>query len=230
MHSLNDMQVSLEKGYFVMGKSSSKPSYTSGSVSINGKEIASITKDDDGYVRSKYNMSKADKAIYNKVQSNLNSSLKNLFKISDSTKNQWNKQLDAFRRNGIDEINNIYNPMQTSLKNDIAGRFGNLDNSVFLDKLTSITDNKAKAVSALSDTLTMKQNELYTNELKNRMNYISLLNGVYTGYNNQIMNYLNIAKANADSGNNYNSQMYSKSNDSWSGLGTLANAATSFFF
>jgi hypothetical protein len=213
-----------------MGKSSSKPSYSSGSVKINGKEIASVTKDDNGYIKGQYNMSKADKKIYDNVQSNLNKSLKNLFKISDSTKKQWDQQLSAYKQSGIDEINSIYEPMQLSLKNDIAGRFGNLDNSVFLDKLSSITDNKAKAVSALSDSVTMKQDELYSNELKNRMNYISLLNGVYTGYNNQIMNYLNMAKANADSGNNYNSQMYSKSNDSWSGLGTFANAATSLFF
>lgn len=213
-----------------MGKRSSKPSYTSGSVVINGKEVATITKDNNGYIRSSYNMSKADKSIYDNVQSNLNTSLKNLFNISDSTKKQWNQQLDAYKRNGIDEINSIYEPMQVSLKNDIAGRFGNLDNSVFLDKLSVITDNKAKAVSALSDSIVEKQNELYTTELKNRMNYISLLNGIYTGYNDQIMNYLNMAKANAESANNYNTQTYSKTGNNWSStIGSVANVASSFF-
>ena len=102
--------------------------------------------------------------------------------------------------------------------------------SLIYNSSSIITDNKAKAVSALSDSIVEKQNELYTTELKNRMNYISLLNGIYTGYNDQIMNYLNMAKANAESANNYNTQTYSKTGNNWSStIGSVANVASSFF-
>ena len=213
-----------------MGKRSSTPSYSTGSVRINGRDIATVTED-DGVIRSSYNMSSADKSIYDNVQKNLNTSLKNLFNISDSTKKQWQSQLNTYKQKGIDEINSIYDPMQTSLKNDVAGRFGNLDNSVFLDKLSAITDNKAKAVSSLSDSLLMKQDELYKNELTNRMNYISLLNSINAGYNNQMINYMTIAKANAESGNNHNMRAYN-TNTSGSFLDTflpMAQTTASFF-
>ena len=216
-----------------MGKRSKAPSYSSGSVNINGRNVANVEKK-DGTIYSSYNMSPTEKSIYNSVQNNLNSSLKNLYNISDSTKKQWQAQLKAYKQKGIDEINSIYDPMQTALKNDIAGRFGSLDNSVFLDKLSDITNNKAKAVSSLSDALVMKQNDLYTSEITNRMNYISLLNGINTGYNNQIMNYMNMAKSNADSGNNHNMGVYrqqsSGSGSFLNSLGSAVNMASSFMF
>jgi len=199
-----------------MGKSSksSYPNYSSGSVTVNGREIAKATKNNDGTVSSSYYMTPDEKKFYDGVQSNLTNSVYNLFNITDSDKKKWNETLDVYKNQGIDEINNIYTPMQTALKNDVASRFGNIDNSVFLDRLENITDNKAKAVASLSNSIIEKQNELYTNEMKNRMNYISLLSGLNEGMNSQIFNYMNMAKSNAESGNNYSSNMYSAQNPS----------------
>ena len=101
--------------------------------------------------------------------------------------------------------------METSLKNDIASRFGNFDNSIFMDNLSNITDNKAKAVANLSDSLLMKQDELYSTELTNRLNYISLLNSLNTSMNNNILNYMQMGLTNAESGNNYNDRAYQAS-------------------
>ena len=39
---------------------------------------------------------------------------------------------------------------ENNLKNDIAMRFGNLDNSTFLNNLKKITDNKSKATPITS--------------------------------------------------------------------------------
>ncbi len=211
---------SLWKGKFVMGKTSSYPDYSQGSLVINGKELASVTEDDNK-ITSSYNMSDYDKKTYNKIQKSLNKAVKNLYNFS-SNKKLWNQQLNAYKKQGIKEIDSIYTPMETSLKNDIANRFGNLDNSVFLDKLSKITDNKAQAVSSLSDSLLMKRDQLYANELQNRMNYISLLSGLSTNYDNRALAYLNIAKSNAESGNNYNTKTYQQN----SGGSFLSNALT----
>lgn len=212
-----------------MGKRSKKPSYSTGTVSINGQNVATVTKDKNGSISGSYNMTKQEKDLYDNVQSNLQKSLENLYNFSDEDKKLFNKQLDTYRRNGLDEINSIYTPMETNLKNDVASRFGNLDNSVFLDKLSNITNNKAKAVASLSDAITMKQDELYSNEIKNRMNYISLLSGVKTDMNNQIYSYLNFARANADSGNNYNLASQPKSSSFGGLLGSIANIGSTFF-
>ena len=117
-------------------------------------------------------MSDTEKNIYDSVLNNMDSSLANLFKISDPQRQAWNSQLDALKQSGIDNINSIYTPMQNNLKNDIAARFGNLDNSTFLNNLKKITDSKSQAVAQLSNNLSLAQNDLYTQELQNRMNKI----------------------------------------------------------
>ncbi len=194
-----------------MGKKSKYPKYSAGTVEINGNTVASTTKKDKNTISSSYNMNDTEKSIYEGIQNNLSNSLQNLFSISDEKQKQWNEELDAYKRNGIAEINDIYTPMETSLKNDIASRFGNFDNSIFMDNLSNITDNKAKAVANLSDSLLMKQDELYSTELTNRLNYISLLNSLNTSMNNNILNYMQMGLTNAESGNNYNDRAYQAS-------------------
>jgi len=215
-----------------MGKKSKYPAYSSGSVELNGNTIASVVKKDGNTISSSYNMGKTEKDIYNKVQSGLSNSLSGLFEISDEKTNQWNKQLDAYRKTGLEEINQTYTPMETSLKNDIASRFGNFDNSIFMENLNTITDKKAKAYADLSDNLLKREDELYTQEITNRIGYISLLTGLNETINANILNYMTVAQTNSNSGNNYNNQAYNAgvaATNSWVNTGlNLLNTASRF--
>lgn len=217
-----------------MGKKSKKyPAYTGGSVTVNGRIVASSKKDKKGNViSSNYNMSENEKNLYNSIQKGMNSSIQNLFNISDQQRKEWGNQINALKNQGIDEINSIYNPMETNLRNDVARRFGNIDNSVFLDNLNSITDKKSKAIADLSNNLLSTQNDLYNQELQNRINTITLLNNLNSIMNNNIINYTNLANSNASSGNSYNQNAYNATANS-SNLfgqlfGTAANTALSF--
>lgn len=215
-----------------MGKKTKYPEYTNGSISVNGRQVASTVKDkNNNIISSNYNMSNAEQKTYNAIQQGLYNSLGNLFSISDNQRNEWSNQLNAMRNQGISEINNTYTPMETNLKNDIASRFGNFDNSIFLDNLNSITDKKSKAIADLSDNLLSKQNELYFDELKNRINTITLLNNLNSVMNANILNYTNAAASNSSAGNNYNSNWYnasaSKSSSPW--WGSMATSAVDTF-
>lgn len=214
-----------------MGKKSKYPNYSSGNIVVNGNTVASTSKN-DGSINSSYNMSDTEKNIYNSIQNNLETSLGNLFEISDEKQQMWNNQLDAYKQEGINQINSIYTPMETALKNDIASRFGNFDNSIFMDNLSNITDNKAQAVADLSDSLLMKQDELYANEMANRINYITLLSNLNTIMNNNILSYMQAAQSNAESGNNYNANAYNAQNSGGSllsGLADIGTTALSFY-
>ena len=98
--------------------------------------------------------------------------------------------------------------MENNLRNNVASRFGNLDNSVFLNNLNRITDKRAQAAADLSNTLMTAQNNLYNEELSNRINTLSFLSGLNTQLNNNILGYLNAASANAGAGNSYNQNAY----------------------
>ncbi len=209
-----------------MGKKSKYPSYSSGSITVNGQTVATNKRDSkNNIVDSSYNMSGKEKEIYDSVQDNLMSSLGNLFSVSDEKREEWGNQLNAYKNQGIKQINEIYTPMETNLKNDISSRFGNLNNSIFLDQLDNITDKKAQATAQLSENITALQSDLYNQELTNRLNLISFLNGLYSGFNNNILNYIQAANSNAGAGNSYNNAAYNASNqNNW--LGTLTNFGT----
>lgn len=218
-----------------MSKKSKYPSYSSGSVTVNGKEVAS-TKKSGNKIDSSYNMTDAEKSIYDGIQSNLASSLNNLYSISDEKQEQWNKELEAYKKAGLKEINDIYTPMVNNLRDNIASRFGNLDNSVFMDNLDTITDKQAQAVSDFSNDLLTKQSELYSSEIANRLSFISLLGNLNSTMNSNMMNYMQMALANSESGNNYNQNAYQATNSN-SGLfnsaigavGKLGSAALSYY-
>lgn len=191
-----------------------KTAYSNGDIVVNGNHLAQNIRKKDGTIQTSYNMNDKEKNIQNTVQSNLESSLANLFNFSDEQRKEWSDQLNAMKTRGIEEINNLYTPMETNLKNDIASRFGNFDNSIFMDNLNSITDKKAKAVADLSQDLTEKEDSLYENELANRMNLITLLNNLNSVINENTLSFLNAANNNSALGNSYNNKGLSNTTSS----------------
>jgi len=114
--------------------------------------------------------------------------------------------------------------MLSNLKNDIASRFGNFDNSIFMDNLSDIESNRADAMSALTQDILAKQNELYNDELNRRYNYLNFLGNVQNQSTANIMNYLQLAANNSSSGNSYN--QYAASSQSSSPYKSYANTAS----
>lgn len=181
-----------------------KPAYANGSFSINGKTKATTYKDGNT-VKSNYNMNNYEKSVYDYAQKTLSQILPQLNTFSPETLNGIQSQLNAYQNQGEKSINNIYTPILNNLKNDIASRFGNIDNSMFLDKLNKIENSKADAISQLAESLLSKRNELVNNELTNRYNLVNLLNSLQNQYNNNAMNSISTVLNVANSAKGYNS-------------------------
>ena len=70
-----------------MCKKSKYPDYSTETITVNVKTVASTTKDKNhNVVSSNYNMTDNEKKIYDSIQSNLYSSLSSLFDITDANK------------------------------------------------------------------------------------------------------------------------------------------------
>lgn len=216
-----------KKGTF-MGKSSKYPKYSNGSVSINGTPVAKVSKKGNS-VSSNYYMNDAEKGIYDYSQESLLTALPQINIFDKATQNDINSQVNAYKNRALQEIQNTYNPMLENLKNDIASRFGNFNNSAFLDNLNTIEGNRALAMSDLAQDVETKRSELYDNELANRYNYLSFLNNLRNQINNNIMNYLNAAQSNSSSGNNYNQNAYNANSQNTDLFGTALNFASKKF-
>ncbi len=190
-----------------MGKTSSvnvaTPAFSNGTVSINGTKKADISKKGNS-VDSNYNMNDYEKTVYDYAQKSLAQNLPNLNVFNDNVKKGLDSQLEAYKNQALNTLNSLYQPMIKNLTNDIASRFGNVDNSMFLDNLNSIENNRAKAMSDLVQDIQMYRNDLYNNELANRYNYLNLLNTLVNGSNNNALNYLSSALSNSNAGNAYN--------------------------
>lgn len=182
-----------------------KPAYANGSFSINGKTKATTYRSGDT-VRSNYNMNNYEKTAYDYAQKTLAEILPQINTFSPETLKGFQSQLNAYQNQGEKSINNIYTPILNNLKNDIASRFGNIDNSMFLDKLNNIENSRADAISQLAESLLSKRNELINNELSNRYNLVNLLNTLQNQYNNNAMNSISTALNVANSVKGYNQQ------------------------
>lgn len=213
-----------------MGKSSSKyPSYSSGTVSINGQNKATTYKNGNSIV-SNYNMSDAEKKAYDYAQNSFADSLARVNVFDDTTRKNLQSQLNAYTANGAKLINNIYTPMIDNLKTDIASRFGNFDNSIFMNNLNSIESNRSDSINSLAQDVLAKRSELVNDELAQRYTYLNFLQDVQNQANNNMFNFINSSQQNSASGNTYNAQAYAanqaasqaKSNS----IGAYANLAS----
>ncbi len=183
------------------------PSYSSGNVSVNGNNVAS-TSLLNGVLNSNYDMSDNEKAIYDYAQSTLANILPQLNTFDTNTQNSIQSQLDAYKGQGVQTINDIYTPMIKSLENNIASRFGNFDNSIFMNNLNGIESKRGEAVNSLSQDLLAKRSELVNNELSNRYNYADFLNNLQNQSYDKALSALSAALGGSSSANSYNNNLY----------------------
>lgn len=162
---------------------------------INGNEVASanIKK---GKITTNYNQSEDEKKLMDYTNKNILSGLENINVFSDEVQRSIQNQVNAYTQQGIRTINETYNPMFRELKTDIASRFGNLDNSVFLDNLNEIEKNRTNAIENLTQNILAKQNELYETEMNNRYNYLEQLSSVNQNLYSNMLNFLKLASSN----------------------------------
>ena len=187
--------------------SKSKKSTTVATTNINGLPKLTTVTDKHGNQTTNYNMSEWEKLAFDYAEKEFAENLKNINVFSKDTIDSLNKQINAYKQSGIKKIDEIYSPMLKDLQNNIASRFGNLDNSIFLDKLSEIEDKRANSVSALSQDITAKESELITDELAKRYNYLNFLNG----YQNQVLSTALGSSANSSKNSEY---LYSNNNSS----------------
>lgn len=210
-----------------MGKSSSSaPSFQGGTININGQNKVTTYKKGDNVI-SDYNMSDVEKKIYDYAQNSFANSLKSVNVFDDDTKKNLQAEVDAYTLNGQKMINNIYTPMLESLKNDVASRFGNLDNSVFLDNLNAIESKRADSMNSLAQDILSKQDEVVKNELTKRYTYLNFLQDVQNQMNSNIYNLISASKQH-NSSNNSNNQQQSSSMDMSSYMNLATNLASIF--
>lgn len=208
----------------LMGKSSKYPSYSTGTVSLNGQTKAKTYRRGNNVI-SDYNMSDAEKRAYDYAQNTFANSLKSLNTFDKQTQKDLNSQLNAYAEKGQKLISDMYTPIFNSLKNDIASRFGNFDNSVFMDNLNSIEANRAESMNSLAQDILSKRDELVNNELSRRYNYLNFLQDIQNQVHSNALSLLNTSQQNSASGNSYNAQAYAANRTS-SGLGGYTNLAS----
>lgn len=185
----------------------SYPSSTQSVLSVNGKPLVETGIKNNTFY-SNYNYSPEELAINKYVQDSLLNSLPKVNTFLPETIANMDSQLEAYTKKGVDTINDIYTPMIQSLQNNVASRFGNLDNSIFMENLNNLESKRANAVSSLAEDVQSKRSELVNNELQNQYNYLNFL----TGYQNQsLQNVLNATKVNQSNlslNNDYQSNLY----------------------
>ena len=200
---------------------------------MNGNVKSSATSTKNG-ANVSYNMDPYEQAAYNYAGKSFYENLGNVNVFSDDTVKSLNNQVNAYLNQGLNTLNNTYTPMIREMQNDIARRFGNTNNSVFMDNLNDIERKRALAMSDLAQDVLNRKNELINNELSNRYDYLNFLNN----YQNQVYsNMLQTLAANNNFLNTNNSHLNgrntsssnSSSNNTLGDVLNLASKITGFF-
>lgn len=186
--------------------SSNFPSYTNSSVSIGGSKASTGVQ--NGVLTSNYDMSDTEADIYNYALSAIANILPNINTFDTNTRSQLQSEVDAYKNSGIQDINNEYNTSLTSLENNAASRFGNLDNSIFTDSLSNLESERAKAVSSFAQNVLSKQSELESDELTQRYALINMLSGLANNTYDNALSAISTALSGSNSATNYNTDLY----------------------
>ena len=182
----------------------------SASITVNGNSKASSTSTKNG-ANVSYNMDPYEKAAYDYAGKSFYNNMKGVNVFSDDTIKSLNDQVNAYLNQGLNIVNNTYTPMIREMQNELARRFGNTNNSMFMDNLNDIEAKRADAMSDLAENVMAKRNELINNELSNRYDYLNFLND----YQNQVYsNMLQTLALNNDFLNTNNSHLNGRNSSS----------------
>lgn len=186
--------------------SSDYPKYSSSSVSIGDSKAT--TGVIDGILSSDYDMSDAESQIYNYALNTLANILPGINTFDTDTLNSIKSQVDAYKNEGITDINSLYNSDLSNLENDSVSRFGNLDNSIFADNLDNLESERSNAVSSFAQDVLAKQSELESDELTKRYALINLLSGLSDDIYSNALKSISTALGSSSDYNSYNSDLY----------------------
>ncbi len=189
----------------------------SSSITVNGQNKSSASSTKNG-VKSSYNMDPYEQAAYNFAQKSFYENMPNVNVFSDETVKNLNNQVNAYLNQGINTIQNTYTPMIREMQNDIARRFGNVNNSIFMDNLNDIESKRAGAISDLAQNVEAKRNELVNNELANRYDYLNFLNGYQNQVYNNMLSMLGLNNNMLNTSNSHLNKNTASNNNSSNGL------------
>lgn len=186
--------------------SSSYPSYSSSAVSVGDSKAS--TGVSNGVLTSDYDMSDDESSIYNYALSTLASILPGINTFDSDTKNSIDSEVNAYKNEGISDINDLYNSSLTNLENDASSRFGNLDNSIFSNNLSNLESERSDAVSSFAQDVLSKKSSLESDELTKRYALIELLSGLSDDIYSKALDALSTSLSGSSSENSYNSGLY----------------------
>lgn len=208
---------------------SQNPSSISSSINLNGNSLINTTTS-NGKTTSDINFSADQQKINDYIQSSLLSSIPKINTFLPETIENWNKEIDAYTTQGIKKIDDLYSPMIKDLQNNIASRFGNLDNSVFMDNLNNLESKRAESISDFAQNIQSKQSSLVDDELNRQYNYLNFLTGYDNNQFQRMLNIINPGYSGLSQSSNYLGQSINNSssfNFDLKDLAQLAQIATS---
>jgi hypothetical protein len=186
--------------------SANYPNYSSSSVSLGGSTASTGVQ--NGILTSDYDMSGDESDIYNYALSTLANILPQLNTFDSNTQSSINSEVDAYKNSGLNTINQAYNSSLKNIENDAVSRFGNLDNSAFVDNLNNVESERSKAVSSFAQDTLAKQSQLESDELTKRYTLAEFLSGIANNTYDNALSAISTAQGSSSSANSYNNDLY----------------------
>lgn len=167
--------------------------------------------------------------IYDYALSALSSLLPNINTVDSESQSDISSVLDSYTQSGVEDINKYYNSELYDMETDSASRFGNLDNSIYLDNLSGLSSERSDAVNSFEQDVQTMQSDLTSDVIDQNYTYADLLCDIINDYYSNSSTSANIYSLLNKGTSNSSSSSSSSSGISTSTVKSLISGLSSLF-
>lgn len=166
-----------------MGRNSNStpaaPSYKSGVIKYGDKVVGKTYYDSKtGSIVTQYLPDAAEEQRKSLIQTKINSILGTLGQTSAETATSYDNMKSSFVNDATATFNKAYTPALDSLRENIASRFGSLNNSEFFNNLNNLEKNRSSALAEIATKGESLKTDLYNQDENKKLSELSVLNGM----------------------------------------------------
>lgn len=188
------------------------PTYTTSEIKYGDKVIGKTYQDPiTGNIVTEYYPDSEEEERKALLQEKINSITSTIGKTDDSLAQEYSTTAKAFAGDAQKQFLEEYTPALSALRENVASRFGSLNNSQFFDNLNSLEKNRSSALADIATKAELLKTDLVNQNEALKLSQLQTLGGTLNDDQSTFLNSLGSALSSSSVMNDFlNSQWMSK--------------------
>ncbi len=192
-------------------KAPAPPPFASANTTIDGQNTGSLYKD-NGQFYNAWNPTADQSFQLGAANQGINNLLPGFGQTDPELAKSYSDMSNAYADKQAAQFDRLYAPQQRAMTEKYASQYGTTKATPYIDAMGQMEQNvRMPAYEDIANNATAMGQQLYTQDLQNRMNSLNALSGQVNNVNNYGQQQLNNNLATAQMGNGFNQTNYANS-------------------